>query len=297
LLPSIPDPPTNSSEGEAWIDALLPSSLPPEAILNYSPIKHTGFLNRIPKPIQIDDDSVSTTSSIVSRRPSLQSYTRPSTALSGHQSDQLSGNIAMRSRLSLLSMDASKPIAEVRSRAKSTIAFSDAALARRGDHTPGLDAEDKTVMASPLNFTRMGNASAVSLSPPVTATTLNNESMTSFTVYESPQEQELDVRPKEDSDSGKKWFSGMKKKISTSKVRADTSETLAEPKAKHLLTLSNPNSTPESPLKSNVRLDKHATERRDEKEKMQAGTTGGKQTPRKTGGTVRRVWRTLVGRT
>jgi len=187
-------------------------------------------------------------------------------------------------------MDAGKPIAEVKPRAKSTIAFSDSPFARRRDHTSGLDGENKATMVSPLSFTRMRSASEVSFSPPVTATTLNDESTTSFKVYESPQEREIDARPRVDSDSGRKWFWGMKKDMSATKGRTDTNETLAEPKPKHLL-------TPGSPLKFDVRLDKEATGRRDADEKTQAGTTGGKQTSRKTGGTVRRVWRSLVGRT
>ena len=188
-------------------------------------------------------------------------------------------------------MDAVKPIEEVRSRAKSNIAFSDAVFARRRDRALDPNAEGKTTIVSPVSFTRA--ASEVSLSPPVTASTLIDESTSSFTIYEGPVEREAETKPKEDSGAGKRRFWGTKV---TSKTKIPTNideETLAEPKLSPRLILGNKCSIPGL---SSVKVDvKEETGGPDDKKL--AGTVGGKLSRNKAGGTVRRVWRSIVGRT
>jgi len=307
LYPSISqirDSSTDPSERESSVRALFPQSLPPEAVLDYSPIKHGGFLNRIPKSIQIDDDAASTSPSILLRRPSiptLQSYIRSSTATSSNQSDQPSFNAAMRSQQSLTSTDASKPMVEVRTRAKSGVVISDGGSGRRRDRALDLDAEGKAAVLPPLIFTpRIRTSSEMSASPPVTASTLNNESTSSLTAYESPQEEESEVRLEEDLDAGKKLSWQMKDKTDVT-VQNDVDEKkFDEPKPTHVLTLLSLGSTPElvgpgSPAKHHSGpSDKEATGGRDDK--ILAWIGGGKLVPRKAGVAVRRVWRTLIRR-
>jgi len=139
----------------------------------------------------------------------------------------------------------------------------------------------------------------MSLSPPVTASTLNNESMSSLTANEGPQGHEVVARLKEDPGVGESRFWSMKDG-SKAKIRTDPGEeTFAKPKPsrRRPATLSNSGSlgrvVSERPFVLDVKLDGEATARR---EKTQVGMTGGKLTPHKTGGTIRRVWRSIVDR-
>lgn len=294
ILSQFPDLPTEPPK----INELRPSLLSPATAFAYTPIKHTGFLNRIPKQIQIDDVSASTSSSVLSRRPSvptLKSYIRPSTATSPNQYDQLSRSTTLRMQPSLMAIDTGKPMAEVRSRTKSSIAFSDAVFAQRRDRSLDLTPEDRTPTVSPLSFTRLRTTSEMSISPPVTASTLNDESTSSLTVYETPQEE---ARPEVDVGAENKLLWEMKDRTEA-KIRTDADEeTSAQPKPSHLSTLQNFGSTPEpgvagSPIEPGVGSDKVVTVGRDEK--TQTGTTGVKATPRRTG-TIKRVWRSILGR-
>ena len=305
-LPKIsqyPEPSTDSSESNACIDDMLSPSFTPDTLLSCSPIRHTGFLNRIPRPIQVDEDSVSILSSISQRRhsvPTLRSYaSRPSTAPSRDEPDQLSGNAVLRPRLSLLSMTAHKPTSEVRNRAKSSIAFSDASFARQKGRSLDLTVEEKLMAVTPPSSTETRPVSEISSSPPVTATTLNDESMSSFTVYESPQEQEVQVRPAEELAAEKKWFWETKDKLKRKPHVDGDEETLVEPKPGQLVTLMNTRSTPalvvlHNPSKLDVKSHKETTREHDDKPPTRV--TGSKPIPRKAGGTMRRVWKSLVGR-
>ncbi|KIM92433.1 hypothetical protein PILCRDRAFT_465 [Piloderma croceum F 1598] len=293
LLPIIlqfPDSPKHPSE----LDELRPSSLPPTTI----PTSNTGFLNRVPKRIHFDDDAASTSSPMLPRRPSvptLKSYIRPSTAATLNPSEQLSRSTLLRREPSLMSMDASRPVAEVRSRAKSSIAFSEVVPARRKDHrSADLNPDDRRPTISPLSFTRPRTPSEMSHSPPVTASTLNDESTSSLTVYESLQE-ETQTRQGDEPRVIKKPLWDMTKVHSNSIDK----KTLAEPQPSHLITFQSHGSTlplgfSGSPSKPEVRPDNEITGERDEK--TQTGMTGGKATPPRTGGTMRRVWRSIIGR-
>ena len=190
-------------------------------------------------------------------------------------------------------MDAVKPIEEVRSRAKSNIAFSDAVFARRRDRALDPNAEGKTAIVSPLSFTRIRAASEVSLSPPVTASTLIDESTSSFTIYEGVVEREAETKPKEDSGAGKRRFWGTKVASKTKIPTNIDEETPAEPKLSPRLILANKCSIPGL---SSVKVDAKEETRGPDDKKL-AGTIGGKLSRNKAGGTVRRVWRSIVGRT
>jgi hypothetical protein len=298
LLPIIlqfPDSPKHPSE----LDELRPSSLPPPT-LPYLPTNNTGFLNRVPKRIQFDDDSASAPSSILPRRPSvptLKSYIRPSTAATSNPSEHLSRSTLLRREPSLMSMDASRPVAEVRSRAKSSIAFSEVVPARRKDHrSADLNMDDRRPTISPLSFTRPRTPSEMSHSPPVTASTLNNESTSSLTVYESPQEETQTRQGEEPRVKKKPLWDMMEAKVHSNSI---DKKTLAESQPSHLITFQSLGSTlqlgfPRSPSKPGVRPDKEVTGERDEK--TQTGMTADKATSDKTGGTMRRVWRSIIGR-
>ena len=299
VLPNIsgsPNLPTDPSERSVRVDAPPPPFTPPEALLAYSPTQHSGFLNRPLKPVQVDDDSTSTSSS--SRRPPippLQYYTRPSTAMSRDQYDQLSRSTTLHSKMSL-SIDRHNLVAETRSRSKSSTASSDAVSARCGrKHSLGWNAEDKLPITPRLSFNRIWTNSEVALSSPVTASTLNGESTSSFTVFE---DHEMEVGRKEDSGAGMKLpFWGVKIERSKAKINNNSDsaseETIMEPKLSRFLT----GSPSELVLSGSsvqfdvIQLDDEANGRRDETTRV--GTV---QSSLRIRGTMRRVWRSMVGR-
>jgi hypothetical protein len=296
LLPIIlqfPDSPKHPSE----LDELRSSSVPPTT-LPYLPTNNTGFLNRVPKRIHFDDDSAST--SILSRRPSvptLNSYIRPSTAaVTSNPSEELFRSTLLRREPSLMSMDASRPAAEVRSRAKSSIAFSEVIHTRRKDHrSADLSPDDRKPTIPPLSFTRPRTTSEMSHSPPVTASTLNDESTSSLTMYDSPQE-ETQTRQGEEPRVRRPLWDMMEAKVYSNSTGQ---KTLAEPQSSHHITFQSLGSTLQlgisgSPPKPEVKPDKEVTRERDEK--TQTGMMEGKVIPRRTGNTMRRVWRSIIGR-
>jgi hypothetical protein len=190
-------------------------------------------------------------------------------------------------------------MADVRTRAKSSTGFSDVVFTRRKDRSLDLTAEEKTVNLSPLNLAKTTTSSDMSTSSPVTASTLNDDT-SSFTVYESPQEEELEVRSEAHVGAGKTLSWQMRNGMII-KVRADTHEILSEQKPSQLLKLSGFGSNPELvtakiPPKLGDMSPKHRSGGRDADGKTHQWV-GVKLTPRRAGVAVRKVWRSILGRT
>jgi len=264
--------PTDSS------DALL--SRVPREVPHTSSSQQTVFLNRIPK--SIDDDSASTLSSIPSRSPSirpLKSYKRPSTAGSDYYV-QLSGGSALHSGSSLPIMDVPERTAEIRTRTKSKLVHSDAVFANRKGRSLNWNTHEKTATTSPLSLTETWSASQASLTPPVTASTLNDsESASSFKVFASPLEHKMESKQ---SNTSRKPFWGMKVDRSQKKDCTNVDGVLTEPKRSRFVIWN---------CDSSSRV--VVAEQSDEK--MQTVTASG--SPHRFGGTVRNVWRSIMSRT
>lgn len=270
------DRPKDPSERIIWLSPASPSSAPS------FPSLHTSFLDRIPKPIIHDDDSASSLSSTTSRLPSvppLYSYKRSLTSPTRDPSDEIYRSLPSRlARHDLVSTSAGTP-----------------AL---GDSPPrihflNLPADGKKTVLSPLSFMRMRTTSEVSFSPPVTASTLTNESVLSFIVGENgASETDPTVKTKHPL----LW---KLKNRSRAQVNLDVyEEALPEPKPGFLNERSNsmPDLAPSSGLRLEIRPEEEEHDHegaREEDTKM--GEWGFDVVRHRTRGVVRRVWRKLVG--
>jgi hypothetical protein len=114
-------------------------------------------------------------------------------------------------------------------------------------------------------------------------------------MYDSPQE-ETQTRQGEEPRVRRPLWDMMEAKVYSNSTGQ---KTLAEPQSSHHITFQSLGSTLQlgisgSPPKPEVKPDKEVTRERDEK--TQTGMMEGKVIPRRTGNTMRRVWRSIIGR-
>lgn len=307
-LASIPQSPLSATEPDeriAWLTN-SPTTPPPQIPLPPIPIHQTSFLNRIPKPIIADDEETRTLPTFVTRAaeiPPLRPYSkRPSTAPSRSQpeSHETSKNTSTSCRLSLLPASVGTHKADVRRRsAKSTSDSSDSASLHQKDSFMDWDTKDRKSVVSPLAFLRMRTTSQVSLSPPVTGSIMTNESMPSFMIHGDLFDEPEGLMGKNVKKERRSTF-WRSQSLSKEKSRSHFDmgiEYTKESQPSQLLALwstgSSSETTPSnSPLKLEVKLEDVGIEMVGEKEEEKE-----KQLPKAhKHRSVRRVWKTLVGR-
>jgi hypothetical protein len=154
-----------------------------------------------------------------------------------------------------------------------------------------MNPDDKKPTVSPVSFTRLRTASEMSHSPPVTASTLSNESMSSLTVYESQQEEETGMRQ-----GGPRAEKNLLWDITEANVHSNSPDknTLTEPPPSHLITFRSLDSTFQLGSPSKLGVGPEVIGAQDENKRT--GMAQGKVIPRRTGGTMRKVWRSIIGR-